>query len=102
MCVAVRPLTENLEHRQHHRAEHRNSFVTDEKGNLLIVYHARPANHASQGCGTYNKDPLYDPCRHTRIKRVCFDGNGTPVLNLSDDAEISPTNKTVTATVTVG
>ncbi len=79
-----------------------NSFVTDEKGNLLIVYHARPASHASQGCGTYNKDPLYDPCRHTRIKRVCFDGNGTPVLDLSDDAEISPTNKSVTATVTVG
>jgi GH43 family beta-xylosidase len=79
-----------------------NSFVTDEKGNLLIVYHARPANHASQGCGTYNKDPLYDPCRHTRIKRVCFDGNGAPVLNLSDDAEISQANRTVTAVVTIG
>jgi len=78
-----------------------NSFVTDEKGNLLIVYHARPDSHASQGCGTYNKDPLYDPCRHTRIKRVVFDGNGDPVLNLSDEAELSAANKKVTATIIV-
>lgn len=79
-----------------------NSFVRDELGNLLIVYHARPDSHSSQACGTYNKDPLYDPCRHTRIKRVVFDGNGAPVINLSDEAELSAANKTVTATVVVG
>ncbi len=79
-----------------------NCFVRNEKGDLLIVYHARPASHASQGCGTYNKDPLYDPCRHTRIKRVCFDGNGDPVINLSDEAEVSPANKEIKAVVTVG
>ncbi|WP_303835364.1 family 43 glycosylhydrolase [Ruminococcus flavefaciens] len=79
-----------------------NSFVRDEMGNLLIVYHARPDSHASQECGTYNKDPLYDPCRHARIKRVVFDGNGDPVLNLSDEAELSSANKKVTATVVVG
>ncbi|MDD7516870.1 family 43 glycosylhydrolase [Ruminococcus flavefaciens] len=79
-----------------------NCFVRNEKGDLLIVYHARPANHASQGCGTYNKDPLYDPCRHTRIKRVCFDGNGDPIINLSDEAEVSPVNKEIKAVVTVG
>ena len=78
-----------------------NSFVRDEMGNLLIVYHARPDSHASQECGTYNKDPLYDPCRHARIKRVAFDGKGDPVINLSDEAELSAANKKVTATVVV-
>ncbi|EWM53557.1 family 43 glycosylhydrolase [Ruminococcus flavefaciens] len=79
-----------------------NSFVRDEKGNLLIVYHARPDSHSSQTCGTYNKDPLYDPCRHTRLKRVVFDGSGTPVINLSDDAELASQNKSITARVIVG
>ncbi|MBQ8122622.1 MAG: family 43 glycosylhydrolase [Ruminococcus sp.] len=79
-----------------------NSFVTDEHGDLLIIYHARPESHASQSCGTYNKDPLYDPCRHTRIKRVVFDGNGDPVINLSDSAELADCYKTVTAKVIVG
>jgi GH43 family beta-xylosidase len=44
-----------------------NSFVTDENGNLLIVYHARPSSHDNKQCGTYASDPLYDPCRHTHI-----------------------------------
>ena len=79
-----------------------NSFVRDELGNLLIVYHARPDTHSSGNCGTYNKDPLYDPCRHTRIKRVAFDGNGAPVINLNDEAELSENNKNVTAKFVVG
>ena len=79
-----------------------NCFVRDEKGNLLIVYHARPSSHSDQKCGTYNKDPLYDPCRHTRIKRVAFDGNGDPVINLSDEAELAPQNKDITVRIVVG
>lgn len=79
-----------------------NSFVVNERGELLIVYHARPDSHSSKSCGTYNSDPLYDPCRHTRIKRVVFDGSGTPVINLSDSAELASQYKTVTAKVTVG
>ena len=78
-----------------------NSFVTDENGNLLIVYHARPSSHSSQACGTYNKDPLYDPCRHTRIGRVFFDGNGSPVINIIGDAELSPYDKNITASVII-
>ena len=78
-----------------------NSFVTDENGDLLIVYHARPASHSSKECGTYSKDPLYDPCRHTRIGRVIFDGNGEPVINISGDSEVSPLNKNITATVVI-
>ena len=79
-----------------------NSFVVDENGDLLIVYHARPESHASGNCGTYSKDPLYDPCRHTRIKRVIFNSDGTPIINLSKEAELSSACKIVTAEVTVG
>ncbi len=79
-----------------------NCFVVDENGDLLIVYHARPESHASGNCGTYSKDPLYDPCRHTRIKRVIFSADGTPVINLSKEAELSAAYKTITAEITVG
>lgn len=57
-----------------------NSFVEDENGDLLVVYHARPASHFEKKCGTYCEEPLYDPCRHARIRLVSFDENGTPVL----------------------
>lgn len=57
-----------------------NSFVTDEKGDLLIVYHARPMSHLEEKCGTFADDPLYDPCRHARIRKVKFDADGVPVL----------------------
>ena len=56
------------------------SFVVDENGDLLLVYHARPTSHFDKQCGTYCDEPLYDPCRHARIKKVIFDQNGTPVL----------------------
>lgn len=57
-----------------------NSFVVDENGNLLIVYHARPFSHFDRECGSYCDEPLYDPCRHARIKLVNFDENGVPNL----------------------
>ena len=79
-----------------------NSFVTDENGNLLIVYHARPSSHDTKACGTYASDPLYDPCRHTRIRQVYFDVNGVPQINLKPEELLRPENRTVTATVTVG
>jgi len=77
-----------------------NSFVTDENGNLLIVYHARPAAHDAQSCGTYSSDPLYDPCRHTRIRQVYIGADGTPNIALKPQELLS--SRTVTATVTVG
>lgn len=55
-----------------------NSFVVDENGDQLIVYHARPASHLTGECGTYSESSLYDPCRHTRIRPVKFDENGMP------------------------
>lgn len=78
-----------------------NCFVTDENGDLLIVYHSRPESHLSKSCGSYASDPLYDPCRHTRIMRVVFDLNGDPVVNIHGAAELSDTNRTVTAAVIV-
>ena len=78
-----------------------NSFVTDENGNLLLVYHARPSAHSYKECGTYSSDPLYDPCRHTRIKRVYFAPDGTPVISMNSDEEFASQNKTVKAVITV-
>lgn len=57
-----------------------NSFVTDENGQLLLVYHARPESHIHKQCGTYCAESLYDPCRHTRIRKVTFNKNGEPEL----------------------
>lgn len=57
-----------------------NSFVYDETGELLLVYHARPSSHLDKNCGTFCEESLYDPCRHTRIKKVRFDENGIPLL----------------------
>lgn len=57
-----------------------NSFVTDENGDLLLVYHSRPASHLEGKCGTYMEESLYDPCRHARIKKVHFNEKGEPVL----------------------
>lgn len=76
-----------------------NCFVVDENGDLLVVYHARPASHSSGECGTYNKDPLYDPCRHTRIKQVTFAADGTPLIDQRPGTELLPQYKDVTATV---
>ena len=54
--------------------------VVDEEGNQLIVYHARPFSHFDKECGSYCDEPLYDPCRHARVKIVKFDKNNTPIL----------------------
>lgn len=78
-----------------------NSFVTDENGDLLLVYHARPASHDSKECGTYCSEPLYDPCRHTRIKRVFFDKNNVPVINMNSQKELASAHRTVTAVINI-
>lgn len=57
-----------------------NSFVVDEKGKQLIVYHARPESHLTGNCGTYCDETLYDPCRHARVKEVLFNDNNLPII----------------------
>ena len=78
-----------------------NSFVADENGDILIVYHARPASHDDKKCGTYCDNPLYDPCRHTMIKKVHFDRNGVPVINMSSQSVLASKYRTVTAVLKV-
>lgn len=57
-----------------------NSFVVDENGKQLIIYHARPESHLTGNCGTYCDETLYDPCRHARVKEVIFDDNNFPII----------------------
>lgn len=76
-----------------------NCFVTDENGDLLIVYHARPESHSTGDCGTYSKDPLYDPCRHTRVKQVTFTADGTPLIDTDRSSGLLPQYRNVKATV---
>ena len=57
-----------------------NSFVIDGNGNLLLIYHARPASHAEKKCGTFCDEILYDPCRHARIKEISFNESGFPLI----------------------
>ena len=55
-----------------------NSVVKDEEGTTLFVYHARPSEHDKGTCGYSNCHPLYDPCRHTRIRRLIWDEEKLP------------------------
>lgn len=57
-----------------------NSFVIDENGKLLLIYHARPSSHKNKKCGTFCDEVLYDPCRHARIKEIKFDENNIPKI----------------------
>lgn len=55
-----------------------NCFVKDEEGEDLFVYHARSRECFEGKCGYSQNDPLYDPCRHARIRRVHWGENGMP------------------------
>ncbi len=73
-----------------------NSFTKDENGNDILVYHARPfaCSNGQDAKGNYGKckyvkpgeQPLFDPCRHARVKIIHFDENGVPVLNKKETA----------------
>ncbi|MBR4286699.1 MAG: family 43 glycosylhydrolase [Clostridia bacterium] len=57
-----------------------NSFVKDENGEWLFVYHSRNEKCFKGECGFSNEDPLYDPCRSARIRKVKWNEQGMPVL----------------------
>ena len=78
-----------------------NCFVKDSNGDILFVYHSRPDSHASKACGTYASDPLYDPCRHTRIRKINFNNDGEPVINTVSDPYIPAAFRNIKATVIV-
>lgn len=71
-----------------------NSFTYDEEGNAIFVYHARSES-------TNSGDTLADSGRHARIKRVHWSADGTPILSMSSQEELSPEYTTVTTTVVV-
>ncbi len=85
-----------------------NSFTVDKDGNAIFVYHARPTSHNYQHCGWdgekslhYNNEPLNDPCRHARLKRVHWAADGTPILKMTYEEEITAEHKKVPIQVTV-
>ena len=78
-----------------------NSFTTDDNGNTVIVYHARPASHLEGKCGTICDDSLYDPCRHARIKRVYFAKDGAPIINMKDTDWVKPELSEITCKVII-
>lgn len=85
-----------------------NSFTVDKDGNAIFVYHARPTSHNYQHCGWdgekslhYNSQPLEDPCRHARLKRVHWAADGTPILKMTYEEELTEEHKRVPIQVTV-
>ncbi len=58
-----------------------NSFVQDEKGDWVFVYHSRDEKCFRKECGYGQEYPLYDPCRSARVRYVKWDADGMPVLN---------------------
>ena len=58
-----------------------NSFVKDENDDWVFVYHSRDDVCFKGECGYSDQDPLYDPCRSARKRKVLWDNKGFPVLN---------------------
>lgn len=58
-----------------------NSFVKDENGDWIFVYHSRDEKCYNGECGFSNHDPLYDPCRSARKRKVKWACDGMPILN---------------------
>lgn len=55
-----------------------NSFTKDADGTDLFVYHARSQRCFDRECGYSQNDPLFDPCRHARIRKIAWDGKEHP------------------------
>lgn len=79
-----------------------NSFTVDAWGNDVFVYHARTEECNNDECEYGKEDPLYDPCRHARMKTVHWAEDGTPILKMTEEEAVSAENKTVSVQVTVG
>lgn len=65
-----------------------NSYVTDEDGSLINVFHGRPGNG-----NAFQRDAF--------LRIVHFGADGAPILNMEEEYEILPQNKQVTLTVVV-
>ncbi|MBF4461306.1 MULTISPECIES: LamG-like jellyroll fold domain-containing protein [unclassified Rathayibacter] len=78
-----------------------NSFATDESGNLVLAYHARPYPDPHMVTDPQNAGGLFDSDRNTWLKGVNVRANGALDLSLGKDQEVAPGNRTVRVTVTV-
>ena len=88
-----------------------NSFTTDENGNTVLLYHARPydCSNGQDAAGNYGsckyigqgEEPLCDPCRHARAKGIHFAADGLPVLHLSSEEELPTPYRSVKIRVIV-
>lgn len=58
-----------------------NSFVKNEDGEWMFVYHSRDKECFEKRCKYHDNDPLYDPCRSARIRKVQFSEDGILILN---------------------
>lgn len=78
-----------------------NSFTKDQYGNDIFVYHARSFECYTKQCNYADQDPLYDPCRHARIKAVHWAFDNMPVLKMTPDQFVDPDYRNVTIEVVV-
>ena len=78
-----------------------NSFTIDENGNDVFVYHARSEECYEDKCDYASESPLYDPCRHARVRNVHWAADGTPILKMTSEQAVSSENKNIEATITV-
>ena len=64
-----------------------NAYVTDEDGNVWNTYHARPG---------------LDGVRSSGIRRVHFDIDGDPVLDMTEELDVAEEYRIVSTEVVVG
>ncbi|WP_070000273.1 glycoside hydrolase family 43 protein [Cellulosilyticum sp. I15G10I2] len=72
-----------------------NSFTVSEEGEDLLVYHARPYE------GLIANNALSDPNRHTRIRRIYWNEDGSPNLKVKDEEALNLANQEVAAVINV-
>lgn len=58
-----------------------NSFTKDEYGNDIFVYHSRSKECFENNCQWAKEDPLHDPCRSARVRKVEWTDDNFPILN---------------------
>ncbi len=57
-----------------------NSFTVDEQGNDVIIYHSRSKECFKGQCKYAGNNPLFDPCRHARFRKIKWDDKDFPVI----------------------
>lgn len=77
-----------IDYRRYEQGPGHGAFTTDEDGDPLYVYHSW-----GNGVGGDGRD--------ARLRRIHWAADGRPVLDMTQDEEVAPTNRRVTMAVTV-